>query len=62
MANVEYPVTVQELSLVGFTGRWVKDLGKIFPNFATLPEINSSHLKLNTPLEKQIPNLETITF
>ena len=43
MANVEYPVTVQELSLVGFTGRWVKDLGGIFsstllPSLKLTPE------------------------
>jgi len=43
MANVEYPVTVQELSLVGFTGRSVKDLGGFFsstllPSLKLTPE------------------------
>ena len=43
MANVEYPVTVQELSLVGFTGRWVKDVGEkcsstLLPSLKLTPE------------------------
>ena len=28
----------------------------------TLPETNSSHLKIGGPLQKEIPNLETTNF